>query len=293
MMIITYGSASKDLARSVGSLTGFPVVETVCRRFPDGEQLVKVQGDVRSEDVALIQTTALDPDSRLMEYALIVDALKGAGCRSVTGVIPYMAYARQDSRFHPGEPLSAKLFARLIEAPGTDRLFTVDMHLHRLREIQDVFQIPAVNLSAMPLLADYYREHFGSGKVMVTGPDAESGQWARLVADRLSVSCTILQKERAGDREVSVTGNLTSAGCRVVLVDDIVSTGRTLIEVISKLRHGGAERIDALVTHPLLMGDALDELKKAGLGELITTDTVPGRSATVSIAPLLAEALSR
>lgn len=295
-MIITCGSACKELARSVGMLAGVPVVDTLSRRFPDGEQLVRVQGDVRSEDVALIQTMALDPDSRLMEYALIVDALKGEGCRSVTGIIPYMAYARQDSRFHQGEPLSAKLFARLLEVSGTDKLITVDMHLHRLKEIREVFQIPAINLSAMPLLADYYRKHFGSGNVMVTGPDAESGQWAKVVAERLGSSCTILEKERTGDREVSVSGSLTSAGCRVVLVDDMVSTGRTLIEVISKLKQGGAERIDALVTHSLLNKDALYELKKTGLGELITTDTVStdtfsGSLTKVSIAPLLADAI--
>jgi len=293
-MIISYGSSSLELAKSVGALAKMRVVGTNCRRFPDGEQFVKVEGDVQGEDVALIHTTALNPDTLLMEYALITDALKGAGCRTVTGVIPYLAYARQDSRFHTGESLSSKVYSKLIEDAGTDRIITIDTHLHRIKKIEDFFSVPAVNLSAMPVLGEYYMKNFGNEKTLVIGPDLESEQWARVVADKLGSNCTIFEKERKGDREVAVKGGFPTgpyAGSRVVLVDDIVSTGRTLIEVISGLRAQGASRVDALVTHSLLVEDALLKMKNAGLDALISTDTVPGPHATVSVAPVIAEAL--
>jgi ribose-phosphate pyrophosphokinase len=292
-LIITYGSSSRDLARSIGSIASIPVLETSCRHFPDGEQFVKVSGDVRDQDVAVVCTTALNPDPLFMEYSLIVDAVKGSGCRSVIGIMPYMAYARQDSRFNQGEPLSAKLFAKLIEDVGTDRFITVDMHLHRFKKIEEVFSIPAVNLSAMPLLAEYYKRAHGTEDTTVAGPDMESEQWASIVARRLGVEFTILEKERMGDREVSVSGELSGAGRSVVLVDDIVSTGKTLIEVISKLKSQGVKRIDALVTHALLVENALSKMKSAGLNELISTDTVPGPHSKVSVAPLVVEALIR
>jgi len=292
-MIITYCSSSRGLAKSIGSAAAIPVVDASCRRFPDGEQFVKVLGDVRGQDVAVICTTALNPDTLFMEYSLIIDAVKGSGCKSVTGVMPYMAYARQDSRFNMGEPLSAKLFAKLIEDAGTDRIITVDLHLHRFKKIEEIFSIPAVNLTAMPLLADYYGQTHETEATTVAGPDMESGQWASVVARRLGVGFTILEKERKGDREVRVSGELTEVGRRVVLVDDIISTGKTLIEVISKLKSRGAARIDALVTHALLVEDALPKMIEAGLDELISTDTVPGAHSKVSVAPLIAEALKR
>jgi ribose-phosphate pyrophosphokinase len=292
-LLVTYGSSSEVLARSIAKTVGLALVEINRRRFPDGEQYVRVMGNVSGEDVAVVQSLGMNPDTLLLEYALLVDALKGAGCRSVTGVIPYLAYARQDSRFHRGEPLSIKVVAKFIESAGTDRLITVDMHLHRHKEIKDVFSIPAVNLSAMPLLAEYYRKNFGFQKTVVVGPDMESEQWAKVVAEKLSAPYTILEKERLGDRDIKVSGELSAKGNRVVLVDDIISTGKTLIEVVAMLKAQGVKRVDALVTHALLVEGAFTKLREAGLSELISTDTVPNQCARVSIAPLIADALKK
>jgi len=292
-LLITYGSAGEDLAKSISKITGQTLAKTSCRRFPDGEQYVKITGELSGEDVAIVQHFGLNPDRLFMEYALIADAARGSGCRSVTAVVPYLAYARQDSRFQSGEALSAKLFPKLIEEAGTDRIITVDLHLHRFRKISQVFRIPAVNLSAMPLLAEYYGKRHGSRNTLVIGPDKESEQWAESVAKKLSTDYTVLEKERLGDREVEVSGNLCVKGRSVVLVDDIISTGKTLMEVILRLKAEGASRIDALVTHALLVEDALPKLKRAGLSELIATDTVANPAAKVSVSPLIAEALTK
>jgi len=290
-LIIAFGSSGEHLARAVAKITRFSVTETETRRFPDGELYVRVMGDASREDVAVFQSLGMRPDRLLMEYCLIADAVKGMGCKTVTAVIPYLAYARQDARFRSGEPLSIKLVARSLEGAGTDRLISVDAHLHRLRALKEVFTIPTLNLSAMPLLAEYYKMEFGARNVIVVGPDSESEQWASTVAGTLSTEYSILNKERLGDRDVEISGSPSVRGKTVVLVDDIISTGKTLVGAIRKLRSKGAKRIDVLTTHALLVEGALSLLRKAGMSHLVSTDTIPRSTSRVSVAPMIADAL--
>lgn len=290
-MIIAFGSSGEHLARAVAKITRFSVTETETRRFPDGELYVRVMGDASREDVVVFQSLGMRPDRLLMEYCLIADAVKGMGCKTVTAVIPYLAYARQDARFRSGEPLSIKLVARSLEGAGTDRLISVDAHLHRLRALKEVFTIPTLNLSAMPLLAEYYKTEFGVRNVIVVGPDSESEQWASTVAGTLSTEYSILNKERLGDRDVEISGSPSVRGKTVVLVDDIISTGKTLVGAIRKLRSKGAKRIDVLTTHALLVEGALSLLRKAGMSHLVSTDTIPRSTSRVSVAPMIADAL--
>jgi ribose-phosphate pyrophosphokinase len=290
-MLVTSGSAGGELAKSVASILGLPLLATRRRTFPDGEQYLRVEGNVRGQDVAVFQSLAYRPDQLLIEYSLLVDALKGGGAASVIGVIPYLAYARQDEVFRPNEPLSARLIPRLIESAGTDRVITVDMHLHRFKAPGDVFRVPAQNLSAMPLLARHYGEHADASRVTVVGPDSESGQWARVVAEGLGASCIVLEKERLGDRDVRIKGKLPLKGRTALIVDDMVSTGKTMVEVIKRLKGEGAQRVDALVTHALLVEGAEKKMMDAGLSKLICSDTVPGGEGRVSIAPIIAQAL--
>ncbi len=290
-LIIAFGSSGEHLARAVAKITRFSVTETETRRFPDGELYVRVMGDASREDVAVFQSLGMRPDRLLMEYCLIADAVKGMGCKTVTAVIPYLAYARQDARFRSGESLSIKLVARSLEGAGTDRLISVDAHLHRLRALKEVFTIPTLNLSAMPLLAEYYKTEFGVRNVIVVGPDSESEQWASTVAGTLSTEYSILNKERLGDRDVEISGSPSVRGKTVVLVDDIISTGKTLVGAIRKLRSKGAKRIDVLATHALLVEGALSLLRKAGMSHLVSTDTIPRSTSRVSVAPMIADAL--
>jgi len=289
--LITFGSAGEQLARSVAGILGLPILASSRRTFPDGEQYVRVEGGVKGHDVVVFQSLAYRPDQLLIEYCLLVDALKCGGARNVIGVIPYLAYARQDKIFKPNEPLSARLIPRLIESVGTDRVITVDMHLHRFKDPSNVFRVPTQNLSAMPLLARHYNARSQSPNVTVVGPDSESEQWARGVAAELETSYIILEKERLGDRDVRVKGELQLKGRIALVVDDMVSTGRTMVEVIARLKQEGAQRVDALVTHALLVEGAEKKMRGAGLSELIYSDTVPSCKAPVSVAPIIARAL--
>lgn len=292
-LVLTCGSGAETLARRISQISGSPLAEVTRRHFPDGEQYVRVCGDVKGKDVAIVQSFAFSPDRLLVEYSLIADAVRGMGCRRVIGVFPYLAYARQDERFSEGEALSAKVFARLIEASGTDAVYTVDMHLHRFQTITEVFRIPATNLSAMPLLAENYLQRAPDGRVLVVGPDSESSQWVKAVAEVIPSVCTILEKERLGDREVRVSGISGSMCSAALIVDDMISTGKTILEVLKKLKKSGVERVDALVTHSLLVEGAYSKLKEGGMNSLITTDTIENEHASVSVAPLLADAFMR
>lgn len=290
-LAIVCGSAAESLARRTAGISGAELIEVSRRTFPDGEQYVRVCGNVEGKEVAVFQSFAFSPDRLFMEYALIVDALKGMGCSRVIGVFPYLAYARQDERFAKGEPLSTRVFADLIESAGTDEVFTVDMHLHRFHEINEVFRVPATNLTAMPLLAEHYLKAGGSARALVVGPDAESRQWASKVGAILSSECIVLEKERLGDREVRISDVKRTDCSSAVIVDDMVSTGKTLLEVLGKLKGIGMKKVDAIATHSLLVEGAYARLKEAGLASLITTDTVENPHAGVSVAPLLSRAL--
>ncbi|MGQ9759164.1 MAG: ribose-phosphate diphosphokinase [Candidatus Methanomethylicaceae archaeon] len=288
---MTYGSSSEPLARAIAKECNFRVVESTRRVFPDGEQYVRVMADVSNEEVVLVHSLAFSPDPLLMEYLLLVDALRGAGCRSITAVIPYIAYLRQDSRFNSGEPLSARVVTSLIESSGIDRLITIDAHLHRFKRLSDLFSTPCLNLSAMPLLAEYYLKNFGRENIVIVGPDIEAEQWVSVVADILSSPHVVLEKKRLGDREVVIRGKTSVKGKVAILVDDIISTGMTLVNIIPRLLEGGAVRVDALVSHALLVENAYKRLKESGLSNLISTDTVPGAHSKVSVAPIISKAL--
>lgn len=294
-MIITYGSSSEALARSIAKEGNFKVADSARRTFPDGEQYVRVYGGLAGEDVVLVHSLALRPDPLLIEYLLLVDAIRAAGCRSITAVIPYMAYLRQDSRFNPGESISAKVVASILESPGIDRLITIDAHLHRFKSLSDLFTVPSLNLSAMPLLAEYYLRNFENRdtNTVVVGPDIEAEQWAKVVAERLSSPYVTLEKTRLGDKDVLIRGFASVKGKVAILVDDIISTGMTLVSVVSRLLEEGAVRVDALVTHALLVEGAYKRLKEAGLSNLISTDTCPTQHSKVSVALLISNALKR
>jgi ribose-phosphate pyrophosphokinase len=167
------------------------------------------------------------------------------------------------------------------------------MHLHRFKTPGDVFSVPALNLSAMPLLAKRYEKNAPPSAITVVGPDSESEQWVRTVARVLAAPCIVLEKERLGDRDVRIKGELHLKGKKALVVDDMVSTGKTLVEVIARLKQEGALRVDALVTHALLVEGAEKKMKRAGLDTLICSDSVPGREGRVSVAPIIAQALKK
>ncbi len=293
-MIVIGGSTSEALAEKVAKDLHFKAGGLEIRRFPDGEKYLRVLEDVKNEDVAVIESIHHTPDELLFEYLLLVDTLKDLGARRVIGFIPYFAYARQDERFKPGEALSFRTVSKLMESVGTDEIFTIDMHQHRVLKSSEVFTIPSRNLSAMPLLADYVKKSGALQKPLVIGPDAEAEQWAKLAAERLETDYDVFEKKRLGDDRVEVRPRRASAkGRDVLIVDDIISTGGTIVEASKILLSQGAKRVEVACTHPILAPGALEKIKAAGVQNVIGTDTVPSPISYVSVAPLIAEQVRR
>jgi ribose-phosphate pyrophosphokinase len=293
-LIVIVGSSSENLAKSVANQLTLTLAKAEIKRFPDGEKYLRVLNEVKDEDVVVIQSMHHTPDDFLFEYLLLVDTLKDLGAKKVTSFIPYFAYARQDERFKPGEALSFKTVSKLIEAVGTDEIYTIDMHQHRVLSSSDVFRIPSHNLSAMPLLANYVRKEGRLRDPLVIGPDSEAEQWAKLAAETLGTDYDVFDKKRFAADKVEVRPRRADAkGRDILIVDDIISTGGTIIEASRILLSQGAKHIEVACTHPILATDALNRIRAAGVLNVIGTDTVPGPISYVSVAPLIAEHIKK
>ncbi len=264
-------------------------------RFPDGEKYVRILDDVKGENVALIQSMYRTPDEFLLEYLLLADTASDLGAKRIAGFMPYFAYARQDERFNPGEALSFKTVAKLIESVGTSEVYSIDMHEHRVVDLDDVFKIPAANLTAMPLLTRYVRDQVGFEKPVVIGPDEEARQWAKFVAESLGVELYCFQKKRRGPESVEITKpeELNVRGRPALIIDDIISTGGTIIETVKVLKKEGATKVGVACVHPILAGNALDRIKQEGPEFIVGTDTVPSPISEVSVAPVIADKIRK
>ena len=296
-MLILGGSASQPLAEKVAKELGQRPGKLEVKRFPDGEKYLRINEDVKDQDVVAIQSLYRTPDEYLFELLLLVDTLRDLGARSVVAVTPYLAYARQDARFYPGEALSSASVARLLQEAGTTSLLTVDCHLHRLGDVSKVFKIPAQNLTAMHELGKYAADHLKPRDPLVIGPDEEAEQWAAVVAKELNAEHTVfrkvrIRKEGMTSSKVEVDpGGADPKGRDVIFADDIISTGGTIAEAAKACKKKGARRIFVLCTHPVLVKGALERIKAAGVLKVIGTDTYPGPVSKVTVAPVIAAAL--
>jgi len=289
-LIVIGGSSCQDLASKVAEKLGTKAAKLEIRRFPDGEKYLRVLEDVKGDEVVVIQSIHHTPDELLFEYLLIVDTLKDLRVKRVHSFIPYFAYARQDERFNAGEALSFKTVGKLMKTVGTDEIFTIDIHQHRVLKSAEVFGIPTRDLSAMPLLADYVRAKGELENPLVIGPDADAERWAKLAADQLKADYDVFEKKRLSSEKVEVKPRKSDAkGRDVLIVDDIISTGGTIVEATKTLFAQGAHKVVVACTHPILAGDALERIRHAGAADIIGTDTIPGPISLVSVAPLIAQ----
>ncbi len=255
--------------------------------FPDGEIRVRIPEPV-GEDVVLV--CSLDhPSEKTLALTFVSDVLRGMGARRLRLVIPYLAYMRQDIAFHPGEGVSAASYARLLSRLG-DALVTVDPHLHRIPRLEDVYSLPATALHATGILGDWLKERL-DGPSLLIGPDRESEQWVTAVAARCAQPFLVLDKERLGDRQVEIrVPDLRDRGpLSVVLVDDMVSTGHTLMKVATQLRRQGLTDIRAVFVHALFGEDTTREMRASGIHELASCNTVAHVTNRIDITPLLGE----
>ena len=300
-LMVFNGNANRALAQAVCRELGIRPGKALVGRFSDGEVQVEIEENVRGQDVFVIQPTCAPTAENFMELLVLIDALKRASAQSVTAVVPYFGYARQDRRPRSARvPITAKVAAKMFGSVGTGRVLTVDLHAD---QIQGFFDIPVDNVYASPLLlADVWRSR-GSDELIVVSPDVGGVVRARAIAKRLDdADLAIIDKRRPRANEATVMniiGDVDGKAC--VLVDDIVDTAGTLCAAAAALKDRGAKRVVAYCTHPVLSGPAVANISGSALDELVVTDTIPLSDAArncskirqLSVAELLAETIRR
>lgn len=299
LMVFT-GNANPALARDVAGYLNTPMGRATVGRFSDGEVTVEIEENVRGCDVFIVQPTCSPTNENVMELLMMIDALHRASARRITAVIPYYGYARQDRRPRSIRvPISAKVIASMLDTVGADRILTIDLHAD---QIQGFFDVPVDNIYASPiLLGDIWRQK--DDNLIVVSPDVGGVVRARALAKRLDdADLAIIDKRRPRANEakvMNIIGDVAGKSC--IVVDDIVDTAGTLCQAAAALKDKGATRVRAYVTHPVLSGNAIDNISNSILDELVVTDTIPlsaeaeacDKIRQVHIAALLAETIRR
>ena len=298
MKIIACNS-NKVLAEAITSYIGVKLADAVIRKFADGELFVKINENIRGEDIYIIQSTAPPVNDNLMELLITIDAAKRASAKRITAVIPYFGYARQDRKDEGRTAISAKLIANLITSAGVNRVVTIDLHAG---QIQGFFDIPLDNLfSVNELIKDMKEKTIGKNLAIVS-PDVGGVVRARAFAKRIDASLVIIDKrrERAGESEVmNIIGEINNKTC--ILLDDIVDSGGTLCSAAKALKDNGAKEIYSYIVHGVLSGNALEKIENSEIKEMVLTDSIEASKEIknsknirhISIAPLMGEAIKR
>jgi ribose-phosphate pyrophosphokinase len=288
-MKIVLGPASKELGERIAELTGIETVSVAHKAFPDGENYVRLESSVQDDQVAIVQTTSPPQDSKFMQLAFIADAAKRSGAKRVIAVVPYLAYARQDKIFLQGENVSIETVGSMLAAAGVNELITVNVHQENALA---KFPFPARSLSAISLIAEYFVKK-GIKKAFALSPDKGAVHIAQQAQQVLGGEYGYLEKQR--DRytgQTSQTGkDLNVKGETVIIFDDIISTGGTIVGAAKILRELGAAHVFTACVHALLVDDAEKRIHEAGVEEIVGTDSVPSSASKVSLAPLISKEL--
>ncbi len=289
------GTANEELSKEVSKYLDQPLSLAKVTRFSDGEINIKIKESVRGKDVFIIQSTSAPANANLMELLIMVDALKRSSAKSITAVVPYYGYARQDRKAEPRVPISAKLVANLMETAGITRVVTVDLHAS---QIQGFFDIPVDNLYGAVLFNDYVKSKNLKNPI-VASPDIGGVARARYFAKTMGLDMVIVDKrrEKANESEViNIIGDVK--GKDVIMIDDMVDTAGTMVKAASALKKLGATSVMACCTHPVLSGPAYNRIENGDLDELVITNTIPTTKSSekikvLSTAKMLGEVIRR
>lgn len=293
------GNSNPQLARDIAAYLELPLGKATVGRFTNNEIMVKIDENVRGCDVFVIQPTCHPVNDSLMELLIMVDALSRSSANTISAVIPYYGYAKQEKKTSGREPITAKLVANLLTVASVDRIITIDLHAPA---IQGFFDIPVDNLFASPVMLAHVEKRgwTGAGTVVVS-PDAGGVARARAFAEKIHASLAIIFKRRPRPDVSEVTELVGDvAGKTALIFDDMISTGGTLVGAANALLDRGAVRVVALATHGILAGDAVNIIEDSRMDEVVITDTIPvpdqaahGKFSVLSVAPLLGEAIRR
>ncbi len=292
------GTANEELAEDIAKALDMPLSKAKVSKFSDGEISVQISESVRGRDVFIIQPTCAPANDNLMELLIMTDALRRSSASSITAVVPYFGYARQDRKAAPRVPITAKLVSDLIEKAGVDRVVTMDLHAG---QIQGFFDIPVDNLYGAMLFANYLKNKKLPDPI-IASPDIGGVARARYFAERLGTEMVIVDKKReqANTSEVmNIIGNVE--GKDVILVDDMIDTAGTMVKAAKVLKEKGANSVMACATHPVLSGPAYERIKDSVLDELVVSDTIPltkecqdcEKIKVLSVAPIFGEVIRR
>jgi ribose-phosphate pyrophosphokinase len=297
-MKIFVGSSNLNLAQEVAEFLEIELGKCVLERFSDGEIHFYIDENVRGEDVFVIQSGANEANFHMMELFLMLDAFKRASAERITAVIPYYCYARQDWKDKPRVPISARLMADLLESAGAERILTMDLHSP---QIQGFFSVPVDNLRAAPVLAITI-QNLELENLTIVSPDAGGVGRARVFAKRMSAELAIIDKRRPAPNVAKVVHVIGDVGDRdVVILDDMVDTGGTLVNTVEALKREGARKVYAACTHAVLSGQAVEKIENSEMEKLFVTNTIPlsekaascQKIVPLSVAPLFGEAIRR
>ncbi|SVC28301.1 uncharacterized protein METZ01_LOCUS281155 [marine metagenome] len=293
-------NSNKELAEAISSYIGVKLADATIRKFADGEIFVKINENIRGEDVYIIQSTSPPVNDHLMELLITIDAARRASAQTITAVIPYFGYGRQDRKDEGRTSISAKLVANLITSSGANRVVTTDLHAG---QIQGFFDIPLDNLfSVNEMIQDMEKISFEKNTLAIVSPDVGGVVRARAFAKRINASLVIIDKrrEKAGESEVmNIIGEINNKTC--ILLDDIADSAGTLCNAATALKKNGAKEIYSYIVHGVLSKDAVEKIKNSDIKELVLTDSIQASEKVkntknirhISIAPLMGEAIKR
>jgi ribose-phosphate pyrophosphokinase len=297
-LAIFSGNAHRELAQNICKDLKVKLLDALVGRFSEGEIRVKINENVRGKDVFIVQPTCPPTNDNLMELLIMIDALRRASAHRITAVIPYFGYARQDRKDQPRVPITAKLVANLLTVAGANRILTMDLHAG---QIQGFFDIPVDHMFSVGEFVDYFSK-MNIKDLVAVSPDVGSIKMARAYAKRVSAGLAIIDKRRVSPEKaeaIHIMGEVE--GKNVIIVDDMVATGSSLIEAVEALKKAKAKSIYAAIAHGILSGPAIERIEQCkGLEKLLISDSVPllpekinPKIQVLSVANLLAEAIKR
>ena len=291
ILIVIPGPASVELGRKIADMLNIEVVPVEFKRFPDGESYIRFDGNVENEDIVIVQTTSPPQNERLIQLFIMADNAKDQKAKSITAVVPYFAYARQDKRFRSGEAFSVKTLMKLLEKCGVNRIVTVNSHNPRILK---TFKMQIDDLSAISLLAEYFKKKgFDKAFSLSLGKKAlDTAVQANKILEG-GYGCISTHRNRITGKVAIEKESLPVRNRNVIIFDDIVSSGGTMIKAVKLVKAEGADKVFAACVHSLLIGDSKDRILKSGADEIVGTDCVPSPVSVVSVAPLIAKALAK
>jgi len=277
------------LAKKIANKLKKPYSGLEVTHFPDSEIKLRFKASIKKKRVVLVQSFYGNINDCVIEALFAAETAADLGAKRITLVAPYFPYLRQDKRFNPGECISLKTIAKNVNE-DFDEVFIIDPHLHREKTLKHIFKIKSHKLTANPLIVDYIRKKIKNP--LIIGPDWESYKWAQKVAEQIGCDFAIMKKERCSARKVKVKLNkkIDLNSKNLIFIDDMISTGHTLLEAIKAMRKLGAKKVTCFAVHGILVENALQKLKKAG-AEVITTNTIPNKAAKIDVSGLIAEKL--